>query len=257
MAGLGLGALAAGILVQGAPDPLHLVFWLLAGAFALALAAMPALPDPVPRAPRWLRSLRPEVGIPAVTRSMFVVSLPALIAAWAVAGLYLALGPSLASSMLDTGSHIAGGVVIAALLDTAAIASYLSRSADPRTATIRGSWILALGVGLTLLALLLDTLAGLVVAGAITGVGLGPAFSGVLRGLAPQAPPNRRGGLLGAVYVVVYLSFSVPTIVAGVSASRLGLRETAYGYGVVVMVLAVITALAASRQPPRTSAQAE
>src|SRR6476469_9879279 len=125
MAGLGLGALAAGILVQEARDPLHLVFWLLLAVFALALAAMPAVSDPVPRAPGWLRSLRPEVGIPTVARSTFVVALPALVAAWAVAGLYLALGPSLAISMLDTGSHIAGGGVIAALLGTAAIASYL------------------------------------------------------------------------------------------------------------------------------------
>ena len=257
MAGLGLGALAAGILVQEAPDPLHLVFWLLLGVFALALAAMPAISDPVPRAPGWLRSLRPEVGVPAVARSTFVVALPALVAAWAVAGLYLALGPSLAISMLDTGSHIAGGGVIAALLGTAAIASYLSRNADPRTAMIRGSWILALGVGLTLLALWLDSLAGLFAGGAATGVGLGPAFSGVLRSLAPLAPPNRRGSLLAAVYVVVYLSFSVPTIVAGVAVSRFGLRETAYGYGFVVMVLAVVTALAASRQPPRTSARAD
>jgi MFS family permease len=256
MAGLGLGALAAGILVEETPDPLHLVFWMLFGVFALALAAMPALSDPVPRAPGWLRSLRPEVGVPAVARSTFVVSLPALVAAWAVAGLYLALGPSLAISMLDTGSHIAGGGVIAALLGTAAIASYLSRNADPSTAMIRGSWILALGVGLTLLALWLDSLAGLIVGGATTGVGLGPAFSGVLRSLAPLAPPNRRGSLLAAVYVVVYLSFSVPTIVAGVAVSRFGLRETAYGYGFVVMVLAAVTALAASLQPPRTSAPA-
>jgi len=251
-AGLGLGALASGLLVEDAPDPLHLTFWLLAGVFALALALMPVLPDLVPRAPGWLRSIRPEIGIPQVARSTFVVSLPSLIATWAVGGLYLALGPSLAISLLHAGSHIAGGAVIAALLGTAAIASYLARDADPRTIVIRGSLMLTLGVGLTLVAVRLDSLGGLFVASALTGVGLGPAFSGVLRSLAPLAPPNRRGGLLAAVYVGVYLSFSVPTIVAGVAVNRYGLRETADGYGLVVMVLAAITALAASRRALQT-----
>jgi MFS family permease len=256
MAGLGLGALAAGVLVQDAPDPLHLTFWLLAAVFAFALTLMPVLPDPVPRTPGWLRSIRPEIGIPQASRSTFAVSVPSLIATWAVGGLYLSLGPSLAISLLHTGSHIAGGAVIAALLGTAAIASYLARDADPRVIVVGGSLILTLGVGLTLLAIWLDSLGGLLVGSALTGVGLGPAFSGVLRSLAPLAPPTRRGGLLAAVYVVVYLSFSVPTLVAGVAVSRYGLRETAFDYGLVVMVLAAITALAASRQTLRTPRRA-
>jgi MFS family permease len=251
LAGLGLGALAAGVLVQDAPDPLHLTFWLLAAVFVLALALMPALPDPVPQIPGWLRSIRPEIGIPQAARPTFAVFVPSLIASWAVGGLYLSLGPSLAISLLHTGSHVAGGAVIAALLGTAAIASYLARDANPRPMVVRGSLILAMGVGATLFAIWLDSLGALFVGSALTGVGLGPAFSGVLRSLAALAPANRRGGLLAAVYVVVYLSFSVPTIVAGVAVGRLGVRETAYGYGLVVMILAAITALAASRETLR------
>ena len=74
VAGLGLGALATGLVVQVAPDPLHLTFWLLTGVFAFGLLAMPLLPDVVPRAPGWLGSLRPEVGVPRGARSTFLVS---------------------------------------------------------------------------------------------------------------------------------------------------------------------------------------
>lgn len=254
LAGLGLGALAAGLVVQVAPDPLHLTYWLLTGVFAFALLAMPLLPDVVPRAPGWLGSLRPEVGVPHGARSTFVVSAPSLVAAWAVGGLYLALGPSLAIVLLHANSRLAGGAVIAALLVTAAIASLFAHTADPRAAVIRGSLILLLGVGITLLAVGLDSAAGLFIGSAITGVGLGPAFSGVLRSVTPLAPPNNRGALVAALYIVVYLSFSLPTIAAGVAVSLFGLRETAYGYGLVVMALAAGTALLASRrilrQPP-------
>jgi MFS family permease len=253
VAGLGLGALAAGLLVQGAPDPLHLTFWLLMGVFAVALLAMPLLPDIVPRAPGWLGSLRPEVGVPPAARSTFVTSAPALVAAWAVAGLYLALGPSLATTLLHATSHVAGGGVIAALLGTAAIASLVPRATDPRALVIRGSVILAVGVGITLVAVGLDSLAGLYVGSVIAGVGLGPVFSGVLRSVTPLAPANKRGALLAAIYIVVYLSFSLPTIGAGVAVSVYGLRGTAYGYGLAVMALAAITAVLASRRTPRVT----
>jgi len=234
--------------VQVASDPLHLTFWLLTGVFAVALLAMPLLPDIVPRAPGWLGSLRPVVGVPPAARPAFVVSAPSLVAAWAVAGLYLALGPSLAISLLGATSHVAGGAVIAALLGTAAIASLVLRASDPRALLIRGSVILTVGVGITLAAVGLDSLAGLYVGSVIAGVGLGSAFSGVLRSVTPLATPNKRGALLAAIYIVVYLSFSLPTIGAGVAVSLFGLREAAYGYGLVVMALAAMTAVLASRR---------
>jgi MFS family permease len=248
LAGLGLGALAASLLVQVAPDPLHLTFWLLMGAFAVALLAMPRLPDVVPRARGWLGSLRPVVGVPPAARPAFVVSTPSLVAAWAVAGLYLALGPSLAISLLHATTHVAGGAVIAALLGAAAIASIVLRASDPRALVIRGSVILTVGVGITLAAVGLDSLPGLYVGSVIAGVGLGSVFSGVLRSVTPLAPPNRRGALLAAIYIVVYLSFSLPTIAAGVAVSLYGLREAAYGYGLLVMALAAVTAVLASRR---------
>jgi len=254
LAGLGLGALAASLLLQVAPDPLHLTFWLLTGVFAVALLAMPLLPDVVPRAPGWLGSLRPVVGVPPAARPAFVVSAPSLVAAWAVAGLYLALGPSLAISLLHATSHVAGGAVIAALLGTAAIASLVLRESDPRALVIRGSVILTVGVGTTLAAVGLDSLAGLYLGSVIAGVGLGSAFSGVLRSVTPLAPPNKRGALLAAIYIVVYLSFSLPTIAAGVAVSLYGLREAAYGYVLVVMALAAMTAVLASRRTPRQPA---
>src|SRR5258708_10548307 len=59
--------------------------------------------------------------------------------------------------------------------------------------------------------------------------------------------------LLASIFIVVYLAFSVPALIAGVAVTHYGLRDTTYVYGIVVMALAAMTAGAVSRrrgQPP-------
>jgi predicted MFS family arabinose efflux permease len=55
------------------------------------------------------------------------------------------------------------------------------------------------------------------------------------------AQPHERAALLSAVYVVSYLAFSIPALVAGLLITHVGLRDTALGYGVFVALLAVST----------------
>ena len=248
IAGLAAGALGSGLLVQYGPDPLHLVFWLLTAVYVLALAAMCVIPDLVERTPGWLQSMRPQIGVPPAARSLFTASAPSLIATWTLGGLYLSLGPSLAISLLKSDSHIAGGMVIVALAGAGAVASTLVRAADPRVIVIRGSLVLIVGVGITLLAVAIGSTAGLYAGSVIAGLGFGPAFSGVFRSLAPLAPPDKRSALLASIYVVSYLAFGVPAIIAGVAVTLYGLRDTTYVYGLVVMALAAITTVAVSRR---------
>jgi MFS family permease len=248
LAGLAAGALGSGLLVQYGPNPLRLVFWLLTGVYALGLAATFVIPDLVTRRPGWLRSMRPQVGVPPAARSQFAASAPSLVAIWALGGLYLSLGPSLAISLLGSFSPIAGALVIVSLTGSGAIASALVRAAEPRVLVIRGSAVVVVGVGATLLAVAMGSAAGLYAGSVLAGLGFGPAFSGVVRSLAPMAPLQKRNALFAAIYVATYLSFSVPAVLAGVAAGEFGLRETTYGYGLVVMALAAITTVAVSRR---------
>ena len=247
VAGLGTGALGAGLLVQYAPDPLHLVFWSLAFFFGAAAVAIFAFPDVSPRREGWLSALRPELGVPAEARATFAAAVPSIVAIWALAGLYLSLGPSLTTSLLGSDSHLAGAALITALLGTGAVASALVAAKDARTVVARASLALIAGVALTLVAVAASSPLLLFGASVIAGIGHGPAFSGLFRTLAPLAPPDRRGGLVAAIYVVLYLSFSLPAIVAGVTAATYGLRDTTYAYGVFVIALAAITMVAGAR----------
>ncbi len=248
MAGLAAGALGSGLLVQYGPDPLRLVYWLLTGVFLIALAALPRVPDVIERTPGWLGSLRPEIGVPGPARALFAASAPSLVATWALGGLYLSLGPSLAISILADDSHVAGGLVIAALAGAGAFASVGARSRPSRAIVIGGSLVLMAGVGITVLAVALDSAAGLYGGSLVAGLGFGPAFSGVFRSLAPLAPPEARGALLASIYAVAYLAFSLPAIAAGIAVAHWDLRSTTYVYGATVAALAAATTVAVARQ---------
>jgi MFS family permease len=254
--GLGGGALVAGLLVQYGPDPLHLVFWLMAAAYGLAIVLLLTIPDPVNRRPGWRASMRPTVGIPPSARAMFIAATPAIVGVWALGGLYLALGPSLAVTLLSTDSRVAGGLVIFALAGTGAIASLVFRRSDPNRLLVAGSVVVIAGVAVTLLGVLGGALAILYTGSIVAGIGLGASFSAFVRVTAPLAPPEQRGGLIAAIYVVTYLSFSVPTVIAGAAVTALGLRETAYAYGIVVIALAAVTTVLVSRRLRRVEAAA-
>ncbi len=82
----------------------------------------------------------------------------------------------------------------------------------------------------------------------VAGTGFGTGFLGAFRLLAALAEPEQRAELLAAVFVVSYLAFSLPAITAGLLVPVLGLQETATGYGVVVIVLALVVLLVAAGQ---------
>jgi MFS family permease len=250
LAGLGSGAFVSSLLVQYAPDPLRFVYWLLVGVYALGLVVTLFVPDVVHRVPGAVRSLRPQVGVPAVARRQFVATNPSLVAIWALAGLYLSLGPALAITIARSDNRVVGGAVILALAGSGAIASALVRSVEPRTLVLRSSLLVIAGVGVTLIAVLTDSSAGLYAGSIVAGIGLGAAFSGIVRSLGPLAPPDQRGGLFGAIYIVVYVSISVPTIAAGVATSHYGLSSTTYAYGAVVMALVAATFVSVLRRDP-------
>jgi MFS family permease len=242
--GLAAGALGSGLLVEYGPDPLRLVYWLLVGVFALAIAGVAAMPETV-RATEggWASVLRPRVGVPHVARGAFVALAPVLVATWALGGLYLSLGPSLAVALLHSSSHVTGGLVIVALTATGALTSVLARDHPPERVLAGGALMLALGVGVTVLGLNEGVTALFFVGSVLAGVGFGAGFSGAFKTIVSLAPPTERAGLIAAVYVLSYLGFSLPAIAAGVAVSHAGLLPTTNVYGSVVAALA-LTALA-------------
>ena len=124
--GLAIGALLGGALVQHGPAPRQLVFWLLLAVFAAAAAAVLAVPETVPYDPGWLRAVRPRIGVPPAARSTFLLVGPLIGAAWALAGFYLSLGPSLAAQLAGGHDRLVGALPGVALFAAGGVASVLT-----------------------------------------------------------------------------------------------------------------------------------
>jgi hypothetical protein len=257
--GLAAGALSTSALVQYGPAPTHLVWWLLLGAFAVAAVAVLAIPETAARRPGVLASLRPRVAVPRQARGTFAVALPCLIAAPALAGFYLSLGPSLTAQVLGSPDLLWGGLVIFLVAGTGAAATVAFRGLSDPAAMLVGCLFLLVGAVMTLAAIQTTSAAAFLVGTAVAGAGLGTGFFlGSYRILTALASPGHRAGLVAAIWIVYYLAFSVPVVAAGVATTHFGLHQTAVVYSAALAVLAAAAAgifLFRRRSRPRGPAQ--
>jgi hypothetical protein len=248
--GMRAGSLGTAALITFAPDPLHTVYEVLLGLTVLMIVLLGVMPETAARKAGALASLRPHVIVPSQSRSILVRLTPANVASWALGGLYLSLMPTVVATAMRVVSPWVGGVVVAALMLTAAVAVAAFRDWPARRLILLGTSTLSLGVAVSLFGIQQQQVAALLAGTVIAGVGFGSNFSGILRALLPTAAPDQRAGLLSAFYVQSYLAFSLPAVAAGLAVPVIGLSVAAYLYGAVIIVLAV-TSLTASLRADR------
>jgi hypothetical protein len=230
------------------------VWIVLLAAMAVALAAVLALPEPAARQPGAVRSLTPRLGIPRRLRREVVALFPVIAASWALGGLYLSLGPSAAVGIFGLTSHFDGGLVVTLLCGTGALTAYALRGAGAAAVLRISAAGLAAGTAVTLAGMPAGSVpaavAGTIAAGAGYGAS-GLAAFGSLARLAGPAGPAERSGLFAVAYVVAYLAFSGPALVAGYAATRAGLHATVAVYAVLVIVVAVAALAIGELRPAR------
>jgi predicted MFS family arabinose efflux permease len=252
-AGIGLGVLVSALLVELLPAPRVLPYVALFVLFALALAGVARMPEPVEdRSRPRLTPQRP--GVPAAVRRPFALAALAVLSSWSVAGLFLSLGPQLSAGLFNTTDHLVPGLGIFALAASGAATQLLFGRAAPWLGATLGSIALATGLLLIVLSAATDS-SPVYLAGAIVGGGgFGVAFLGGLRVLSAAIPTAHRAEVMSAFYVVAYASLSVPAILAGVLVTPLGLEATFELFGSVIAGLALVLAAMAWRTRPQPAA---
>lgn len=242
VAGLAVGGLGSAALVQYLPWPGQTVYLVLIVVFAVEAIGTIVVTETSPMMPGARQAIRPRVGVPAAARSAFAAIALLDIAAWALGGFYLSLGPSLGRAVTGSASILLGGLLVFTLTASGAAAIWLLRAVAATGVMRLGAALLAVGIAVTIPATQTGSQALLFLGTLVAGVGFGASFQGVTRTVFPLAPATERGELVAAFYVLSYLAFSIPSIAAGIIATSAGLLATATGYGAVLILLA-LTAL--------------
>lgn len=237
--GMACGAMGSSLLVEFAPLPTQLIYWALLGLMLAQALYVWRLPESVSRIPGALASLRPTLHVPPQARRALWLSLPVDIAVWAMGGFYLSLAPSLVRAATGSTSNLIGGGLVAVLTLSGALMIFTLRNRQADKVLRLGAGLLAIGVALILTAVHSASLSLFFIATLIAGSGFGAGFLGALRSVVPLALPHERAGLMSAFYVLSYLAFCLPTLLAGNLIRSFGLIPTTDGYGAVLILLAV------------------
>lgn len=249
ISGLAIGSLGCGALVEYAPAPTHLVFALLFAGMVFAGVIVVRIPETSAQRDGAIASLTPILGIPPRLRADVLALVPIIVASWALGGLYLSLGPSVAASLFGLRNHLIGGLVVALLCGAGALTAFLLRAWPTSRVLGIAATLLSSGTALTLAGVEAHAV---VLAGAgtvVAGVGFGASALASFGTLARLAAPAERSELLAFALVIAYLAFSLPAIGAGVAATSFGLHPTTvvYSLGIVALGLMALAAWAMRR----------
>jgi len=243
LVGMACGAFGTSVLVEFAPQPLHLAFWILLGLLAAQAVYVWRLPESVSPQPGVLTSLRPSLHIPVQARSAMWLVLPVNVAVWAMGGFYLALVPSLIRAATGSTSYLVGGAMVAVLTLSGAMAIFTMRNQSATRVLTLGACLLVVGVSTIMLAVHTGNLELFFFGSWLAGSGFGCGFLGSIRSVVPLALPHERAGLMSAFYILSYLAFSLPVLLVGNLTRTFGLVATADGFSVVLIALALAALL--------------
>ena len=244
LVGLAVGALGCGALVQFAPAPTHLIFALLLAGSGVAGVLVARIPETSARRPGALASLVPLLGIPARLRPDVFALVPIIVAQWALGGLYLSLGPSVAAGLFGLTNHLIGGLLVSLLCGAGALTAFVLRNWPTNRVLVISSILLSVGTVLTLGGVEAHTAALAGVGTIVAGVGFGASALASFGTLARIAAPGERSELLAVALVIAYLAFSLPALAAGLASTSFGLHATLVVYSLGVVGLGFV-ALAA------------
>jgi MFS family permease len=237
MGGLGTGPLLAGLLVEYAPEPLHLSFIVHIVLALLAGAAVLIVPETSQRT----GSIGVQrLSVPPEVRAVFVVASLAAFAGFAVTGLFAAVAPSFVSQIVGFDNHAVAGLIAGSIFFASAVAQIAARNLNPQRAVAIGCAILVVGMVILAVALHLSSSAGLIGAAVVAGVGQGISFSRGLAAVAELTPADRRAEVSSTYFVVAYVAISLPVVGEGVAAQHWGLQTAGVTFAIAVAMLSVI-----------------
>jgi MFS family permease len=238
--GIALGAFFTGLAVQFVPQPTTIVFVSLVVLFVAGLLVVLGVGETVTRRPGALGSLIPRLVIPRAARAEFVGAIPLFASTWMLAGLFIGLSPSILSGVFHLDSGLLNGAIVAVPPAVGATAGLLLTRAPARRTAIVSMVAIVIGIAVAAAGMAFAVLWLLFAGAVIAGAGFGAGFSSMLRMLAPLAPNNQRAELFAGIFLVSYVAYGVPALIAGELIGVVGLLPTALGYAAAIALAAAV-----------------
>ncbi|WP_420994191.1 MFS transporter [Cupriavidus sp. 30B13] len=246
--GLAAAVLVGGGLIQYAPAPMHLNFWVLAAVLALIAVFAWRLPRRQAQRPYRDWRFRP-VLIPAALRPAFLVSMTAVTTAYAIGPMMLSVGAQIVRDLVGSANVFVNGMAIGLFAFVWGVTGLLIRGIAHGKAMRLGAVATLAAMAALVLAASLHSLPWFVAVVVASGMGYSLLFTGGIGSINSHALPAQRGGVLSALYLVGYLVQGALALGLGVLATAFGLRTAVEAGAGAVALLALASLLLALKMP--------
>lgn len=250
--GVGVGPFYAGILVEYAPLPLTLSFWVLLALLAAAVVATLLIVEPRNQPTPPPSPVGRGFHVPAGIRGVFRLTALSAFVGFTLAGMFSGLAPSFLGSDLKITNHAISGGVVLLMFGTAALVQLAMQRRDRVLAMRVGGALVPVGLGAIATAVWTGLSLPFFLGTLVCGAGFGLCLMGGLGLLNEVVPPELRGEVVSGFYVASYLGLSVPIVSIGVLADLYGLPAAAVALSAAIALLAIPVIVARPSERPAT-----
>jgi MFS family permease len=252
LAGLSVGALAAGLLAEYGPWPLRTPYVIYLVALLAVIGLICFAPEGVKRVVRdpGRLSLRPRIGVPRKLRLAFIAPAAMAFSTFALGGFYAALTPGLLSQRLEQHNLAVVGGLVALFFGFGAVTAAISGRLGSRPAILTSTIALLIGLGLLVAAEHQRSIMLLAIATVISGAATAIGYRRSLQIVNDIAPAAHRAELISSYLLVCYTGNSLPVIGIGLLSLITDASTAHLGFAIVLAVLGLLACATGLRYVP-------
>lgn len=237
--GAAAGTLISGIIAQYLPDPFVLPYALELGLLITAFVMVASIQEAASPVFSFAGFHHPHVPRGILPHFMAASLGGGLV--WSVAGIFMALIPSYVSNLLHEQNLAVGGALVSTMLIASIVVQLVFSKLSSFRLLISGLGAAVIGMVIVVTAWHISLFVLMIVGSIICGAAIGMAYLGSISEINILATPTQRGGVNSLYFVIVYLFFSIPTIILGFASTHLGLYAAIYTFVVILIGLACAT----------------
>jgi MFS family permease len=248
-AGLAVGPLISGLLVQYGPRPLQLPFLIYIAVVAVTAVFIARSPETVHNHASTNTQSRTSVAMPRSIRTRFIPPAITAFTVFSLYGFYFALAPSLLVDSLHQSNRAVGGAVVFELGVVSAATIIFTRRLASGTSMRVALALLVPALAVLIAAQAKGSLSLLLLGTALSGVSGGLGYRGSLQVVNQIAPADQRAGVSSVYFIVCFIGNSIPVIAVAALTRAFDSLVADSMFAITLAVLA-LGALAASLRMP-------